>query len=187
MDEVSARRQITHWLSQDIARMVMLQTVARVAAQTGDELWLAAGFVRNLVWDRLYRETALPLNDLDVIYFGQHNLLSQYDRQLELQLGAIAGELPWSVKNQARMHVRNGDRPYHSVLDAMSFWPERQTAVAVRLNANNELELISAFGFACLFDGGISHNIKRERQLFLQRIAGKGWLDTYPGLSVECM
>lgn len=31
------------------------------------------------------------------------------------------------VKNQARMHLRNGDRPYQSATDAMRYWPETAT------------------------------------------------------------
>ncbi|MCF1438324.1 MAG: nucleotidyltransferase family protein, partial [Shewanella sp.] len=112
MDEAGARNRIACWLIQDSQRMAALQVAARVSAQTGEELWLAAGFVRNLVWDKLYCAVCSPLNDLDVIYFGQHNLLPQYDRQLEQRLGDIAAKLPWSVKNQARMHIRNDDRPY---------------------------------------------------------------------------
>ena len=34
------------------------------------DAWIAAGFLRNLVWDYLHGyKTMTPLNDLDVIYF----------------------------------------------------------------------------------------------------------------------
>jgi len=40
----------------------------------------------------------------------------------------------WSVKNQARMHLVNSDEPYSSTLDAIKYWPETATAIAIRIN-----------------------------------------------------
>ena len=55
---------IRQWLREDEARMAALKVLAAVAPS---DAWLAAGFVRNLVWDRLHGySVSTPLNDLDV-------------------------------------------------------------------------------------------------------------------------
>ncbi len=73
---------------------------------------LAAGFVRNLVWDRLHGLVATPFTDIDVIYFDPADLSRETENRYEAELRILAPEYPWSVKNQARMHLRNGDKPY---------------------------------------------------------------------------
>jgi hypothetical protein len=41
------------------------------------------------------------------------------DWELEHRLGQRVAGVTWSVKNQARLHRRNGDPPYRDCLDAM--------------------------------------------------------------------
>ena len=88
--------------------------------------WLiAAGFVRNIIWDSVYaKQTAL--NDIDVIYFCTEDRSAARDLLLEQRLRAVEPDLPWSVKNQARMHRKHGDAPYKNTVDAMRYWPEQQ-------------------------------------------------------------
>ena len=68
--------------------------------------------MRNLAWDRLhgYSDTT-PLADLDLIHFDPDDLDPEADLRIEHSLRGMTGHLPWSVKNQARMHLRNGDAP----------------------------------------------------------------------------
>lgn len=82
------------------------------------------------------------------------------------------------------MHLRNGDHPYLSVIDAMRYWPEKETAVAIRKNLNDEVECISAFGFDSLFALEVTFNPKRCYEIFEHRINSKDWLKTWPGLKV---
>ncbi|MRE47150.1 hypothetical protein GII66_24395, partial [Escherichia coli] len=49
---------------------------------------------------------------------------------LEDRLRQQLPSLDWSVKNQARMHQRNGDYPYTSTRNALLHWPETATAIA---------------------------------------------------------
>lgn len=88
----------------------------RVLREVGPEgAWIGAGFVRNAVWDHLhgYGE-ATPLADIDVLHFAPRALDPQADADFEAALRRRC-EAPWSVKNQARMHLRNGDRPYRGL------------------------------------------------------------------------
>ncbi|WP_371846828.1 nucleotidyltransferase family protein, partial [Vibrio cholerae] len=81
------------------------------------QCYIAAGFVRNLVWDSLHNNVKLtPLNDIDVIFFDVDCLDANYEKSLELKLSEKMPQLNWQVKNQAKMHLQNGDNPYQSTL-----------------------------------------------------------------------
>jgi hypothetical protein len=149
------------------------------------ECYLAAGFVRNLVWDHLHHKSvATPLNDLDVIYFDVNELDKNKFKMYEQALNALMPQLNWQVRNQALMHLRNGDKPYKSTLDAMSYWPEKETAVAVRKLASGHLQCIACFGLESLFNLQVTHNPKRQREIFECRAKSKGWLVLWPHLTV---
>ncbi|WP_309247254.1 nucleotidyltransferase family protein [Shewanella sp. VB17] len=182
---VSNEALLIAWIRQDPVRMRALSLVNSLNLPQG---MIAAGFVRNLVWDRLHKMTSCtPLNDIDVIYFESTDLSTETDKLYELKLRELAPDLLWSVKNQARMHMRNGDKPYHSSLDAMSYWPEQETAIGVSLAfaEENELQLVSAFGLESLFNLQLTPNPKRLRAVFEARLSKKAWLRDYPKLNVD--
>jgi uncharacterized protein len=109
--------------------------------------WIGAGFVRSAVWDHLHGfATPTPLDDIDVIWFDTRHPDRDFDETLVAKLRAQRPDLPWSVKNQARMPRRNGDRPYRSSFDAMRHWPETATAVAITLRDSDVLEFAAPFG-----------------------------------------
>ena len=155
-----------------------------VARSLGLSDWcLAAGFVRNLAWDKVHGYSrATPLNDIDLIYFDSENTSEAADKDLESRLKAISG-FPWSVKNQARMHERNSDSPYASTEDAMSYWVEVETAVGATLNESNDIEIVAPFGIDVLFEYTITLNRKRPKpKVFAQRLKEKRWLEIWPNL-----
>lgn len=122
----------------------VLETVRALALA---DWWIGAGFVRNAVWDHLHGfSSPTPLHDIDVVWFDAARGDAALDERLTATLSAHRPDLPWSVKNQARMHDRNGDRAYLSSLDAMRHWPETATAVAITLHGDDALELAAPFG-----------------------------------------
>ncbi|MGL5489373.1 MAG: nucleotidyltransferase family protein, partial [Shewanella sp.] len=130
MTEIELSERLRSWLSQDNERMRALELVLQCAQVHSMPQWcIAAGFVRNLVWDKLHGFDRQPLNDIDLIYYCPLDTRPERDRAIEAYLRAGAPELPWSVKNQARMHLKNHDNPYQSSSDAMAYWPEMETAV----------------------------------------------------------
>lgn len=180
---INRESQIKQWISEDENRMQAL----RSARQCHLPDWcLAAGFVRNLVWDKLHRKReATPLNDIDLIYYNSSHTAETEDIHYETELRSLLN-LPWSVKNQARMHCGNGDAPYHNTCDAMSYWVEVETAVGVRLTASETLEIVAPFGLEALFNYTITLNPKRQKpQEFDRRVAKKGWLTRWPKLIVR--
>lgn len=175
--------RIEYWLIADADRLYLLRTLADLHLP---DAWLAAGFVRNQVWDRLHGHAeSTPLADLDVIYFDAADCQPERDREIEALLAAQAPGWPWSVKNQARMHLRNGDRPYRHCRDAMAHWPEVETALAVRLTTEGEIEVVSPFAQEGLFALHLTPNPWRPRPAaFRQQVATKDWLRRWPRLQV---
>ena len=170
-------------IKQDPLRMQVLDCVAQLDLP---QCYVAAGFVRNLVWDHLHDfDSPTPLNDIDVIYFDTIDTSYESDLRYEAQLKQRSPELNWQVRNQANMHTRNGDEPYQGSLDAMSYWPEKETAVAVKQSLNGDIECISSFGLESLFDLQITPNPKRNRDIFDQRVQSKNWLTQWSKLTIS--
>ena len=95
------------------------------------DCWVGAGFIRNAVWDYLHdRPPSRHSGDVDVIWFCPERARLGDDQEIEAALRALDPMVDWSVKNQARMHLRNGDAPYTSAIEAIGSWPEMATAVA---------------------------------------------------------
>ncbi|HWX01614.1 nucleotidyltransferase family protein [Collimonas sp.] len=153
------------------------------------DCWIAAGFVRNAVWDWLHDRPPSPLSgDVDVIWFAPCGNGAENDRQLEHRLLELDSSIAWSVKNQSRMHVRNGDAPYLCSSDAMRYWPETATAVAVRCGSHGNLELAAPFGLHDLYQAIVRPTTRfseEKRNLFDQRLRDKRWLLHWPLLRVE--
>ena len=177
---MTRQQKIIHWLQQDSERMTILRTARRLGL---NDWCLGAGFVRNLVWDRLHDYAIpTPLNDIDVIHFDAQRPEAERDQMLEARLQEWLPQ-PWSVKNQARMHLRSGRAPYLNSEDALSYWTALETAVGVRLNADDSLQLVAPFGLDGLFDDTITFNAKNgDLDAYERRVIDKGWLQRWPRL-----
>lgn len=147
---------------------------------------IAAGFVRDAIWDDQHGYGIRPpLGDVDVVFHDPTQTDPARDRSIEQQLRDRIPQLDWSVKNQARMHDRNGDQPYADVGHAMSHWPETATAVAVTRVREGDLRIVAPFGLADLFGLILRPTpafVTERRAIFHERIAAKRWLERYPRL-----
>jgi len=165
----------------------MRMDALRVASKLKLNDWcLAAGFVRTLIWDKLHGyEQATTLDDIDLIYFDEDNCGKKIDQQKEYHLKKIS-DYPWSVKNQARMHLRNRDMPYVSSSDAMTYWVELQAAIGAKLSVNGDIIILAPFGLKIFFDNSITLNQKRPKpNAFKNRVREKKWLEKWPNLIVN--
>ncbi|QGP80251.1 hypothetical protein GL174_09595 [Sphingobium sp. CAP-1] len=161
--------------------MMALQVVRTIDLPDG---WIGAGFVRDAMWDHLHGWTGRkPSGDVDVVWFDPDRIDAADDAAVEGRLHTLCEDVDWSVRNQARMHHRNGDRPYRSVADAMTFWPETATAVAVRLTQDDRLEINAPLGLDDLVGLRLMPKAGREAT-FAARVAAKHWLTRYPKLRV---
>jgi hypothetical protein len=111
--------------------------------------WVCAGFVRSKIWDTIHGfDKRTPIPDVDVIYFDPTNIEEVTEKKLEEKLKNMLPDVPWSVKNEARMHVVNNIPPYTSSVDAISKFPETVTALGLKIDKNNNLVLTAPHGVA---------------------------------------
>lgn len=164
------------------AAMKTLQTVRQLKLPD----WaIGAGFVRNAVWDRLHGyDKPTPLSDIDVLFFDRENVDRKYEMDIEDALHALLSDRPWSVRNQARMHLRNNDHEYQNTLDAISYWLEIPTCVAVRLEPDDTLCVLAPFGLEDLMNLQVRPTRMglRKHDQYLARIQEKNWSVKWPNL-----
>jgi len=166
-------------IAQDPVGMKQL----RAARTLGLPDWcIAAGFVRNRVWDHLHgihppREPA----DIDVLYYDAADLSKETEQFLEARLMAIE-PAPWQIRNQARMHVWKELPQHKSTSDSMIYWLETVTAVGVRLEADDSLTVIAPLGTDDLIDLYCRPSAYGRTRLdeYEARIAAKRWRDLWP-------
>jgi len=149
--------------------------------------YIAAGYVRNHIWDQLHGYTnRTPLNDIDVIYYDNENLSEIYEKNLETWLNQKTNLSIWSVKNQARMHVKNNDEPYNSITDAISRWPETVTAVGITLEKNNSITLIAPYGVEDIFEMRVRRSpLFMDKEYYKRRVMDKNWKKLWPKIMIE--
>lgn len=179
---------------EDIVRLIgaypaLTDTLDAVAALQLPDCWVVAGFVRNPVWDRLhgYPEPT-PLADVDVVYFDAAQPDEAIEKHLEAALHARRPGVPWSVKNQARMAERNGDPPYRSTSDALTYWCETATAIGVRRAAGGEIEVVAPFGVGDLLGLAVRptpYAARHKLAAYRQRMVEKNWPRLWPRLTVH--
>ena len=156
------------------------QALGHVAALDLPQGCIGAGFIRNLVWDHLHgRVSDCRAEDVDVLWYGPDDMDPATDQRLEARLTALAPGLGWSVRNQARMHLRNGDASYGSVEEAMRHWPETATAIAACRKAGS-CRLIAPFGLADLGQMILRPTLAARLDAFETRVRTRGWLDRWP-------
>jgi len=176
------RTKLTRVLLSSSWHAGALGAVREVCGEAG---WIGAGFVRNAVWDSLQGLEPVRPADVDVLI---HEADADQDREAEIEslLAAQAPDIPWSVRNQSRMHLKHGDDPYPTVAEAMRRWPETATAVAVRADGAGGLWILAPFGLADLMRGILrpADDSPRCRKAFDDRLRRKGWLSRWPVLAL---
>lgn len=165
-------------------RLAALRAVRQLRAPQGA---IGAGYIRAAVWDHLCGCRPSPVDDVDVLYHDPSDLSWDAETALETRLRDMVPGLPWSVRNQARMHIRNGDPPYRSVAHAMEHWLETPTCVALRLEDDDTFTVIAPFGLGDLFDRRIRPTPRGRQRLgaYRDRLDRKLWHEKWPGITVE--
>ncbi len=150
---------------------------------------IAAGTIRNVVWDHLHghERPTLP-SDIDVLVFDPVRTDPSYERALEQSLTAAVPDARWEVVNQATIHAYTGDATaYVSIEDAMSRWADLVTAVGARLDADDEISIVAPAGLDDLVELRVRPNLATPTAaaVYRQRMASKGWQERWPLLTIE--
>jgi hypothetical protein len=176
---------ITACLRKDAWSMQVLRAVRTLVLPD----WaIGAGFVRNPVWDAITNKTVRTKpSDVDVLYFDPADLAPEREQEFEAKLKSAMPDAAWSVTNQARMHLHNGDAPYKSTADALRFWLETPTAIAVTLDAGDQLHVMAPFGIEDLMALRVRPTPRgRERiQAYRTRVETKQWQRFWPTIQIE--
>ncbi len=152
------------------------------------DAWIGAGFVRNRVWDRLHGYSYwTALNDIDVVYFDLSDISRAKENELEAELARTTSGYPWSVRNQARMHLLGGFPPFRNSTDAITHWVETATAIAVRLDGEGKIELLAPHGLRDLFQLYIAPTpaYKNRLDVLKKRASTKRWQSLWPKLRFQ--
>jgi uncharacterized protein len=181
---------------EDVVKLIqsddkMMEIIKVASTLKLPDWWISAGFVRSKIWDTLHgfsERTKTP--DVDVIYFDTTNIDENIEKELENKLKSIMPNIPWSVKNEARMHVINHLTPYTSSEDAISKFPETATALGVKLDKDNKLVLTAPCGIEDVIHLELkptAHFIETEElaTIYEERIIKKNWKAIWPKLKVH--
>lgn len=150
---------------------------------------LAAGSIRNTVWQVLSGQPVSLGSDIDVVFFDPDRPASD-DLKIYAQLTQLAPEYQWQVKNEVYMaHYNFPDTPdFTSVDDAIGHFVEVPTCVGAYLNGD-ALKLIAPHGVDDLVDFRCRpipfyQQDERHRAIYRQRVAAKQWQKKWPQLQV---
>lgn len=168
----------------------ILKLLGAVEALGIEECWIGAGIIRNAVWNHLhgFATDTVAGSDVDVVYCDARDASLARDLSIEAQLFGTFPDVPWSVHNQARMHVPNGDPPYRDVGDAIRCWPETATAIAARM-IGGDIKVLAPHGVEDLVGLIVrpTPTFARKLSIYQERISKKAWARRWPRLQfVDC-
>jgi ribosomal protein S18 acetylase RimI-like enzyme len=131
----------------------------RAARAANPPDWLiGGGVIRDLVWDHLHdpRRPLIPA-DVDLAFFDPASPGEDREQSVLDAVRAEASDIPWDVKNQAAVHLWYPQvfgvevEPLASSAEGVATWPETATTVAVRLLADDTIEVVAPRGLEDLF------------------------------------
>ncbi len=181
---------------EDVIKLIqcdekMMEIIKVASTLNLPDWWICAGFVRSKIWDTLHEfndKTETP--DVDVIYFDKTKIDEDFEKELENKLIKLMPNIPWSVKNEARMHVISNMTPYTSSEDAISKFPETATALGVKLDKDHNLVLTAPYGL----DDVINLELKptpyftetiERTAIYEERIIKKNWKSIWHKIKVH--
>tara|TARA_R110000868_G_scaffold102524_6_gene282373 strand:+ start:3749 stop:4354 length:606 start_codon:yes stop_codon:yes gene_type:complete len=149
------------FLVEAVAANSLAMTVLERAQAMGlPDHGLMAGAVYQAVWNALTgRDPAFGVNDYDLGYYDASDL-GEAAEDVVIKAGEVVfGDLDAivEIRNQARVHLWFGAKhgvtraPLTSTTDAVAHFASHTHAVAVRLDADGEMELLAPFGLEQLF------------------------------------
>lgn len=189
------RYQMKIQTEQDIVRLIendeWMMNVLQIAKSLElPDWWICAGFIRSKIWDTLHNyEAKTTMPDVDVIYYDSLHKDEIYEQSLETKLMNMDATIPWSVKNQARMHVVNNMPPYSSSVDAISKFPETATSLGVTLDEKNNVILTAPCGIEDVLSLQVrptAHFLESKERLHMykNRVMKKNWQSKWPNVTI---
>ena len=151
--------------------------------------WLAAGSVRNFIWNLLSDKAPFDRETDGDVILCDPDVSYEETVSLEKKLREDFPQYQCELKNQVYMHLHSPHTaPYTSSRDAMSKYPERCTAIGLRLHADATLELFAPYGLEDIFNFHVSptpHFLDNEdrMKLYQERFSKKNWQEKWKNLT----
>jgi hypothetical protein len=150
-----------------------------------EKFYLTGGTLRNIVWNKLHGfNENYQIEDCDIIFYNPNTIDKKYEKFIEEELNYLNPNFNWSVKNQSRMHIRNGHLPYDNITEALTAFPDTSSAFAL----NSNWEILAPYGLNDIEKLDLVQTYfchKNEKSLFSQRIIKKAWIDKWPRLKIS--
>ena len=186
MNTVKNEQEILDAFRENLDIMTILTIIRNLGLK---DSWLAAGSVRNFIWNLLSDKSPFDREtDVDVIFFDP-DVSYEETVSLENKLREDFPQYQWELKNQVYMHLHSPHTaPYISSCDAMVKYPERCTAVGLRLHADATLELFVPYGLEDILKFQVHptpHFLDNEdrMKLYQERLSKKNWQEKWKNLT----
>jgi hypothetical protein len=127
-------QRVIHIIKTTPALMTILQLIQDCHLKQGA---LAAGSIRNTVWQVLSGQPVMFNSDIDVVFFDPERPASD-DLKIYQQLTDKAPQYQWQIKNEVYMAHYNFDKDpeFTSVTDAIGHFVEVPTCIGAFLDEN---------------------------------------------------
>lgn len=186
-----------HRLSEQLEKLVrgspwMMGILTAVRACALPDWLVGAGALRDLVWGEMQGAfDPAQVKDVDVAFFDPYDLSPAREETAAAVLRSSRPDVRWDVKNQAAVHLWYESRfgvavePLISAADGVGTWPETATSVALRLQADDRLEIVAPCGLDDLLDGVYRRNPRRVTvEEYRRRLQRKNVAQRWPKVRV---
>jgi hypothetical protein len=186
-------RELERQLVQIVRSTDWLMRALAAAREVDAPDWLiGAGAIRTAVWDRLHGYAQrTPLPDIDLGFFDPDDLSEERERETTRRLQAALPGERWDAKNQAAVHLWYPQKfgravePFSSTAAAVATFPETAACVAVKLTAEERIEIVAPYGLEDLFGLVHRHNPARASvEVYEARLASKRITERWPRVTV---
>ncbi len=181
-------KKYTQELKHIVLQEKWLMDILRSVRDFGLPDWyLAAGVIRNTVWDVLHGYTKrTPLNDIDIVYFDAQKKYSE--KEIENKLKKKYPSYIFEVVNQATIHETYTLKPaVNNTCEGISTFVETPTCVGIRLEDDDSLTICAPYGLKDLFTFQVQKNPLPfvSSALYTKRISEKNWKKIWPKLDIQ--
>lgn len=184
--ETEARQFVYQTISNQPELMLILRQINSLHLAQGA---LAAGAIRNSVWQVLHGQPVALGTDIDVVFFDPARPYSD-NLVIQAQLQKQCPQYHWEVKNEVYMHTYDiaDAQPFTDTTDAIAHFVETPTCVGAYLDDRDELHLIAPYGVSDLVNLQCRlvpiFSARTYGDIYHDRIAKKQWASRWPRLHI---
>jgi len=180
-------QQLKTWVSEHVDLFRLLTQLADLDEKYKYQYptWLSAGVIRKLAWNNIYKKDHdIFFTPLNLIYFDKSDIT---DQRVKCFKKIDFGQKKFEIKNMAFEWKKRGNEPCQTLEDALKYWPDTATSVAIRLNNKKNIDVLAPFGLKDLFQGVIRptpYFKENKIEEYRFRIHEKKWWENWPRVKI---